>query len=93
MKINELFEGMMKRSDPWISGERSDPRPSPKAAPAPKKSSPHDTKIKNLAAKAGVSPEKVERIWGDVKRELDMNHPNAYAILMARVKRVLGITS
>ncbi len=90
MKINELFEGMMKRSDPWISGERSDPRPAPAA---PKKPSPHDTKIKNLATKAGVSPEKVERIWGDVRRELDMNHPNAYAILMARVKRVLGVTS
>jgi len=88
MKINELFEGMMKRSDPWISGERSDERPKPAV---PKKPSAHDTKIKNLAAKAGVSVDKVERIWGDVKRELDMNHPNAYAILMARVKRVLGI--
>jgi hypothetical protein len=83
-------EGMMKRSDPWISGERSDERPKPAA---PKKPSAHDTKIKNLAAKANVSPEKVERIWSDVKRELDMNHPNSYAILMARVKRVLGITS
>lgn len=90
MKINELFEGMMKRSDPWISGARAGERP---AAPSPKKPTARETALKNLAAKAGVSVDMVQRVYQDVQRELDMNHPNAHAILLSRVKRVLGLPS
>lgn len=85
----KMAEGMMKRADPWISGERSGERPKP----APKKASAREAAIKNLAAKAGVKVDMVERVYRDVQRELDMNHPNAHSILMSRVKRVLGLLS
>ena len=85
MILKDLFEGMMKRSDPYISGELEGKRPVPKKTV-------HDTKILNLAKRAGVSVDKVEQVWDNVRRELDMSLPNAYAILMARTKRVLGVT-
>ena len=89
MKLEQLFEGMMKRSDPYISGERSVPTV-PKQKPEVTKRQ-FDTKILNLAAKAKVSPEKVEQIWLENKKKLDMTLPNAYAILMNRVKKELNI--
>ena len=79
-----LKEGMMKRSDPYISGELDGPRP------VPKKNS-HDTKILNLAKHAGVTPDKVEQVWADTKKSVDMSQPNAYAIVMSRVQRALGL--
>lgn len=82
-----VTEGAMKRSDPYISGERSE-RTIPIQRTKPSGTA---TRIKNLALKAKVPQAKVERIWDDVKRELDMQHPNAHAILMSKVKRILGI--
>lgn len=87
MKLLDITEGKMKRSDPYISGEIDGPRPQ---KVEPKKSN-HDTKIVNLAKKANVSPEKVEQIWADTKKNLDMSMPNAYGVLMARVQRTLGL--
>ena len=87
MKLDELkLEGMVKRSDPYISGDLEGPRPN--VPPATKK---RNAKIENLARKAGVSSEKVEQLWADIKKTLDMSHPGAYALLTAKVQRALGL--
>lgn len=84
MKLQELTEGKMKRSDPYISGDLDGPRPKPSEKT-------YDKKIINLANKANVTPEKVEQLWLDTKNSLDMKMPNAYGILTARVQRALGL--
>lgn len=86
-KNHAVDEGMMKRSDPYISGDKEGPVP-----PKPKTNkTTFDTKILNLAQKANVPPEKVEDIWHATKATVDMKMPNAYAIVTARVKKTLGI--
>lgn len=86
IKQSAVKEGMMKRSDPYISGELPGPRPVDK----PLKSK-YDRKILNLATKSHKSPEEVEQLWLDTKKTIDMSMPNAYAIVMAKVQRALGL--
>lgn len=87
MKLLDLHEGMMKRSDPYVSGEVSK-KPEPKTPP---KKSAHATKIANLAKKAGKSEAEVDKLWQDVKRDVDLKIPNAFGIVMSRVQKSLGL--
>lgn len=87
MKLHELHEGMMKRSDPYVSGEVST-KPEPAK---PKKASTHATKIANLAKKAGKASAEVEKLWHDVKKDVDLKMPNAYGLVMSRVQKSLGL--
>lgn len=87
MKIRDLFEGMVKRSDPYISGERSGPRPASKTT-APKKTNPQ---IASLAKRANVPLEQVQALWDEVKAGVDVKAPGAYAMISAKVQKKLGL--
>ena len=88
MKLTELHEGMMKRSDPYISGARS--VPTQPVALAKKKESPHSQKIAALAKTAKVKPEVVAQLWDEERDKVDEKHPNRWAIVMNNVKRRLA---
>jgi hypothetical protein len=97
--FSPLSEGRMKRSDPIISGERSPGslltlKDAGRAAPAPRKppgNSGFDTKIKNLARAANVSPETVEKLWDEQKKRFDRKNLKYWALVMAGVQRELGL--
>jgi hypothetical protein len=79
MKVADLFEGAMKRSDPYVSGDRE-------GAPAP--AAPKKRKVdrfETMARKAGVSVAAVRSAWHAAKKEVDMSRTNAYAIVQRKV--------
>ena len=90
MKTAELFEGMMKRSDPWISGERSGPRPE-KVEPKTAKPTAHQAQLAALAKKANKTVDEVDKLWNDELKQVDPKLQNRYGIAMARVQRKLGL--
>jgi len=83
-------EGMMKRSDPYISGEKSGPRP-PEMKLAPQPVSAHKSKLQTLMRKSGKSMEKVEAAWNKAVRETP-DGPAKWANVMKRAKADLGIS-
>lgn len=92
MKLTELFEGMMKRSDPYISGDRDGPRPHPAVGDVKRKGTSHSQKIEALAKKGNVLPAKANQIWEEERDKIDEKHPNRWALVMTNVKKRLGIT-
>lgn len=90
----ELFEGMMKRSDPWISGDRDGPRPTskPAASIANKKPSPHSQRLENLAKQGRVPVSQVSKLWDEEREKVDGTHPQRWSIVTANVKRRLGLS-
>ena len=89
MKLIDLDEGMMKRSDPYISGDKAGPRPV--VGNVKNTQSSHTQKLEVLAKKAKVHPQEVSKIWGEERDKVDNNHPNRWAIVMTNVKKRLGI--
>lgn len=85
MRVIELFEGMMKRSDPYISGDLEGPRPISKS---PKTNS----NVERLAKQAKVDVAKVQVLWDAAKKKYDSKHPKYWAIITASVKRELGLS-
>lgn len=86
MKLSELFEGLMKRSDPVISGERTSYAPK-----SQKVSSAHEKKLEALAKEAGVSIEQARKAWAAAVAEVDPALSGRWAAVMARAKRALGL--
>lgn len=85
-----IREGMMKRSDPWISGDKWGPRP-PDEKLAPKRVTPHRSKLETLMRKSGKSMEKVEAAWNKAVKETP-DGPKKWANVMIRAKADLGIS-
>ena len=104
MKLAELHEGMMKRSDPYISGEKSGPRPPAQPAkPAEAKKpvgpkppagapTPHQKKIDALAKKAKLPAAQVEKAWDEERDKVDRNHPQRWALVMNNIKKRLHVS-
>jgi hypothetical protein len=90
MKIKDIFEGMMKRSDPYISGDKTGPRPTPVVNKT--KLTPHAQKIEALAKKSNVDAVKVSKIWDEERDRIDSQHPNRWSIIMNNVKKRLNIS-
>jgi len=87
--FGEIFEGMMKRSDPYISGDKEGPRPIP---PKTVGKSAHTKKIEALAKKAKVQLTQVSKIWDEERDKIDEKHPQRWALVMSNAKRRLGIS-
>lgn len=83
-------EGMMKRSDPYISGEKSGIRP-PDEKLAPRPATAHRSKLETLMKKSGKSMEKVEAAWNKAAKETP-DGPKKWANVMIRAKADLGIS-
>ena len=77
-------EGMMKRSDPYISGETDTPT-------KPRTPTAHQTRIETLMKKSGKSMEKVEAAWNRAARDTP-DGPKKWANVMIRAKADLGIS-
>jgi hypothetical protein len=94
MTLAEIYEGMMKRSDPYISGEKDGPRPvsHPAVGNVKKTGTTHSQKIEALARKGKVQPSKAQQVWEEERDKIDHNHPNRWALVMTNVKKRLGIT-
>lgn len=90
MKIKDIFEGMMKRSDPYISGDKSGPKPGPVVNKT--KLTPHAQKIEALAKKSNIDVAKVSKIWDEERDRIDSQHPNRWSIIMNNVKKRLNIS-
>lgn len=86
--LKELLEGAMKRSDPYVSGEKEPVKPArmPKPADKKPKGCGTTTRATNLAKKAGVSVDKVMAMYKHAKA---MN--NSYAAVWASVQRELNL--
>ena len=68
MLLAELFnEGMMKRSDPYTSGDQS----TPSSSAPPTKRSTFQARIEGLAAKAKVSTEVARAAWEKAQKDVD----------------------
>lgn len=92
MKLKDILEAMMKRSDPWISGDRDGPRPTHPVMGAVKRpGSSHSQKIEALAKKANVTIVKVNQVWDEERDKVDDKHPKRWALVMNNVKKRLGI--
>lgn len=85
MKFAEIVEGMMKRSDPYISGDKDGVRPTPS------KPSPFSIKISKLASQANVPVSKVEAAWETAKSQVDPRLSNRWALVTLKTKQILGI--
>lgn len=83
-------EGMMKRSDPYISGEKSGIRP-PDVGQSPRPASAHRSKLETLAKKSGKSYEAVEKAWNKAAKSVP-DGPKKWANVMIYVKSDLGIS-
>lgn len=93
MKIIELLEGMMKRSDPYISGDRDGPRPThPTVGAVKRPGTSHSQKMEALAKKAKVQTAQAHKIWDEERDKVDEKHPNRWGIIMSNVKKRLGIS-
>jgi hypothetical protein len=88
MKLNEIFEGLMKRSNPFVSGDRDGPNPT--SNPWDKKSA-HTRKIEALAKKANVQLSQVSKIWDEERDKVDKLSTARWAIVMNNVKKRLKI--
>lgn len=86
MKVIELFEGMMKRSDPYISGDLEGHRLITKSLPK------INSNVERLAKQAKVDVAKVQVLWDAAKKKYDSKHPKYWAIVTASVKRELGLS-
>lgn len=101
MKLLELVEGLMKRSDPYISGARSGPRPPVQAAKPTQPTKPvqatqaktsHRSRMTELAKKAKIDPAEVDKIWSEEKDKVDSKNSQRWAIVTNNVKKRLGLT-
>jgi hypothetical protein len=101
MKIKELLEGLMKRPDPFISGEHAptDTHQMFKNIHDNKENfstdsvnkSFHASWIKKLANQANVSLAKAEKAWNEAKATVDENDPKSLAIITQITKKALGL--
>lgn len=100
MKLLELLEGLMKRSDPYISGDRSTPiKPKQPITPVTQKTpiksttakSSYQTKIDMLSQKSKIAPEQVAKIWDEERDKIDSKHPQRWSIITSNVKKRLKI--
>lgn len=82
-------EGMMKRSDPYISGEKAGPRP-PDLRLAPAPTTAHKTKIEGLMKKSGKTRAQVEAAWNRAAREVP-DGVAKWSKVMKRAKADLGV--
>lgn len=82
-------EGQMKRSDPYVSGEKEDV--GRRDAPTPAKKSPLDAQVRIIAQKSGRSEEEVRRVRDQIKREIDLKMPSAWALVNGRLKKHFGL--
>jgi hypothetical protein len=94
MKLSQIFESYMKRSDPVISGEMD---PTTQRVPfklepqKPKTKSSIEKTIINFAEKAGVSVDKVWKLRREIMAMKDNRKQNYYAEVNRELKRQLGI--
>lgn len=88
--FGEIFEGLMKRSDPFVSGDRDGPNPTKN--PWDKNKSAHDQKIEALAKKANIKPDQASKIWDEERDKIDEKHPQRWALVMTNVKRRLTLS-
>lgn len=100
MKLAELVEGQMKRSDPVISGDvlnktYTNDTPGAKTyTSAPKqlpKTSVLQKRLQTIATKAGVSLDTAMTAWRDAKVGVDLESPYAFAIITSKTKRAVGL--
>ena len=75
----------MKRSDPWISGERSDARPAPAAK------TPHAAKMQKYAAMTGKPIAAVEAAWELAKKQVDPRLEKRWPLVQVEFKKILQI--
>lgn len=93
MKLHDIFEGMMKRSDPWISGDKSGPRPTHSTVGSVKqKGTSHSQRLADFAKKGNVSPDRAAQIWDEERDKVDSKHPQRWAIVTKNVKRRLNLS-
>lgn len=96
MKLAELHEGAVKRSDPYISGEKEGPRPTQPTQPTKpvgaKPVSKHDQKIDALSKKARIPRDQVEKAWDEERDKVDAKNPQRWAIVMNNVKKRLHVS-
>lgn len=82
--LDKIVEGLMKRSDPIVSGEQDEPV-------RPKKKTPFQARLSNLARTANVSEDKVRDLWIKHSGDVDPKNMNRFAIITSRVKKDLGL--
>lgn len=80
----EMYEGLMKRSDPYISGERNIPT-------VKKQVTAHTKRLQALGDKANKPLAYVRELWRREVDKVDASHPNRFGIVMLNLKRQLGI--
>lgn len=85
MKLEHVLEGLMKRSDRYVSGE--DEQPVRRLV----KKTPFQARLSSLAKQAGVSEDKVRDIWVRISGQVDSRNMNRWAIITSKVKQELGI--
>ena len=90
--FGEIFEGMMKRSDPYISGDKDGPRSHPVVGAVKHLGTSHSQKIEALAKKGNVTSSQVSKIWDEERDKIDEKHPQRWALVMTNVKKRLGIS-
>jgi hypothetical protein len=76
-----FMEGQMKRSDPWISGDRDGPRP---------KDTPHEAKMKKYANLSGKNLSVVKELWLKAKEQVDPRLANRWAMVEQKFKSMVG---
>lgn len=93
----------MKRSDPYISGEKYSSTPAKPAQPAQpkqpvqptqpsgKKLTPHEKRLSQLSDAAKVKPDVVAKIWDEEREKVDKNNSQRWAIVTNNVKKRLGL--
>lgn len=91
LKEFHLAEGKMKRSDPYISGDSE--TPTYKLATPIKKFSPLEKRWIDLASRAHVKMQDVEKLWNFYDRGVDASLPNRYGIITNKVKKSLGLSA
>lgn len=85
MKVTELLEGALKRSDPSISGEITFKTA---ALPVvPRRRSSTTTRLQGIADEAGVPLAQVEELYKRAKDRYDN-----YAVIFSAIRRALGLS-
>ena len=90
---DDLDEGMMKRSNPFVSGELELPKARERSiAPTPVSTNVRVEKmLKNLAQRANVDVSVVRKARDEIMKDVDSKHPNRWNIIMSRLNRRLGL--
>lgn len=89
MLLKDLCEGMMKRSDPYISGD-SDVPASRTRERTPTKTT-FQKRMETLANRANVSVDQATAAWRQATSEVDDRLENRWALVNKLVKQKLGL--